>query len=526
MKHVYRFFLLLLSLSALSCRESRKPLPLDASPLVASQPGTDEYSKPVVLLVYPDSQRADSLKKAWGSDEYYNNMEQQVAYYQALRTKLESAGIDVVTSEASRFRFIQRNGAIVETDLSQIGSPWQVLLFNGIEIPVLVSPEQAMDKLRSTFYEKIPIEKSPNRRSGRNIAPIANKPEEDKALDKTNPIHPFNNEKREITIRLWIPPGEIALTDRDETSGIRIISSYISPARRFWLIFDNDVFSNTDRYYTNGVSFGFTAPGLINLPFNFLMVSPRRNNVVQASVSLHHAMFTPFTTKTPPLLQNDRPYASTLFVRYSQTSEDALSGISLSSSIDAGVIGDAALGRYFQQKVHAGIPTNDEPLGWETQIKNDLILNYALLLQKQLYKTDRTEVYAHGSADAGTLHTRLNMGMEVATGNLAPGLTPLPFTYDELVQHPQIWQLGIKGGVDFSLVGYDATLQGGFFNKNKKITYALKPDEIERMVAHMHLGIFARYKKVGLNISQHYLSPEFREGKQHFWGQIGIEYGW
>lgn len=201
-----------------------------------------------------------------------------------------------------------------------------------------------------------------------------------------------------------------------------------------------------------------------------------------------------------------------------------MSGLRISSSFDAGVIGDAALGRYFQRSVHSVVPTNDEPLGWETQIKNDLVLNYALTMQKQLYVNGLSEIYAQGSANAGTLHTRLGVGLEAVAGVFSPVITPLPFTYDELRRNHQKWQFGLKGGFDFRLVGYDATLQGGIFSKSN--IFALKPDEIERMVAHLHLGLFARYKKTGISISQFYLSPEFKEGKQHFWGQIALEYGW
>lgn len=524
MKHIYRFLLLLLSLSALSCRESRQPFLMEEALTVVSKPAMAEYSEPLVLLLYPNLQRADSLKKAWGSEEYYSRLEQEAVYYQALRNRLKNSRINIITSEETRFRFVQKNGAIVETDLSRIGSPWQVIIFDGTNSPVLVSPNKAMSALEDIFMQKMPQQeavKKPGKKKLSKSQPIQS---EGKVIEHTSSILPSRPLDKEIIIRLLIPPGETAPADRDETSGIRIINSYISPARQFWLNFDNDIFSNTDRYYTNGVILGITAPHLVNLPLNFLMVSPRRNNVVSSSLSLHHAMFTPFTTKTEPTLQNDRPYASTLFLRYSQTSDDALSGLRISSSFDAGVIGDAALGRYFQRSVHSVVPTNDEPLGWETQIKNDLVLNYALTMQKQLYVNGLSEIYAQGSANAGTLHTRLGVGLEAVAGVFSPVITPLPFTYDELRRNHQKWQFGLKGGFDFRLVGYDATLQGGIFSKSN--IFALKPDEIERMVAHLHLGLFARYKKTGISISQFYLSPEFKEGKQHFWGQIALEYGW
>ena len=499
-------------------------MPLDEPPAVVSTTGVAEYSEPVVLLLYPDLQRADSLKKAWGAEEYYSRLEQEAFYYQELRNRLKNSGLSIVTSEETRFRFIQSNGAIVETDLSRIGSPWQVLLFDGIHSPELVSPENAMSALEDIFPQVISEKPSSIKPHKKHPSKPQTIQSEEKTIEHTSPIRPARPLDKEITIRLFIPPGETAPTDRNETSGIRIINSYISPARQFWLMFDNDIFSNTDRYYTNGVILGITAPGLVNIPLNFLMVSPRRNNVVSASLSLHHAMFTPFTTKTAPTLENDRPYASTLFLRYSQTSDDALSGIRISSSIDAGVIGDAALGRYFQQSVHSVVPTNDEPLGWETQIKNDLVLNYALTLQKQFYKAGLTEIYAQGSANAGTLHTRLGIGLEAIAGVFSPAITPLPYTYEELQKNQRNWQFGLRGGFDFRLIGHDATLQGGVFNKSN--TFALKPHEIERLVAHVHLGLFARYKKTGISLTQFYLSPEFKEGKKHLWGQIALEYGW
>lgn len=523
MKHIYRFFLLILSFSALSCRESRQPLPLDEAPTVVSRPAMTEYSEPLVLILYPDYQRADSLKKSWGAEEYYKRLEKDAVYYKALRNRLKNSGVNVITSEETRFRFIQKNGAITETDLSRIGSPWQVVIFNGTDSPQLASPENALSALENIFSwtDQEESSKKPGKKRELKSQTIQS---EETTIESHSSIRPVRPQDKEITIRLLLPPGETPPADRDETSGIRIINSYINPARQFWLMFDNDIFSNTDRYYTNGVTLGITAPQLVNLPLSFLMVSPRRNNVVSASLSLHHAMFTPFTTKTPPALENDRPYASTLFVRYSQTSDEALSGLRISSSLDAGVIGDAALGRYFQHSVHSAVPTNDEPLGWETQIKNDLVLNYALTLQKQLYSSGLTEIYAQGSANAGTLHTRVGFGLEAVAGIFSPVITPLPYTYEELQNSRQKLQFGLQGGFDFRLVGYDATLQGGILNKNN--IFALKPDEIERMVAHMHMGLFARYKKMGISLTQFYLSPEFKDGKQHFWGQIALEYGW
>ncbi|MBW6492034.1 MAG: lipid A deacylase LpxR family protein [Lentimicrobium sp.] len=518
-----RLFLIFIIIFLVSCRENNKSVTTSETKTTDKQT-IEQFHKPVVLLIYPDLQIANSLKKAMGDDAYYELSDKNSTYFHELRTILKHRGIAVMTGENKFFRFYSSNGAITEINLASLESPWQVIIFNGTEGPLLVSPEKAKSRL-SSLFPFIETKTSPGKSiSLKERLIFEYDSTSDKIIRDPDFIRPDRPYDKEITIRLLIPPGQKPVADRQETAGIRIINSFISPAHRFWLNFDNDIFSNTDRYYTNGIEMGYSGPNLVNMPLNFLILSFNRNSVVQASLSLHHAMFTPFTTKTPPLLRDERPYASTLFIRYSQTSDDAISGLKLTSSIDAGVIGDAALGRYFQKSVHATVPTNDEPLGWETQIRNDLVLNYSVNLQKQLLKNKNTEVYAHGEATLGTLHTRAGMGINAIAGLFIPGITRLPMDYSDLQKVQRDWQYGIRGGFEFRLIGYDATLQGGIFS-NENI-YSLKPEEIERMVAAMHLGVFARHRKLGISISQYYLSPEFKEGKQHFWGQIGLDYNW
>ncbi len=170
------------------------------------------------------------------------------------------------------------------------------------------------------------------------------------------------------------------------------------------------------------------------------------------------------------------------------------------------------------------MPTNDEPLGWETQIQNDVVLSYYANISKLLMQRRNAEVFATASAKAGTLHTYAALGLDVMAGKFTSGLTPVPNCYPELSQKPAKWQYGLRGGLEFRIIGYDASLQGGITHKHN--IYTLNPDEIERLVAALHLGIFARYRKIGINISQYYLSREIRKGRQHLWGQVGLDYTW
>ncbi len=523
MKRATIFVLAFVASLSYSCRQSKTDS--EKAPAVSVAPETvAEISGPQVLLIYPGSKQADSLKRIIGAEAFYRLSDQNGSHFNELRNNLAGTGITTNISECTRFRFIADDGAITITDLSRSDSPWQVLIFTGKGTPTLASPENAFQQ--ACFLFDLPEKDISHTTSKDFKKPVktnipAYNPSDAREDTLPTPTAPLFTE---TNLRLILPPGVKPPSNRNETSGFRVVTSYISPEQRFGLIFENDIFSNTDRYYTNGVKLDYTAPGLINQPVNRLMLPPGHNSIVHASLSLHHAMFTPFTTKNPPLLDGDRPYASTLFLRYSQTSECAEEGIILTSAIEAGVIGDAALGRYFQKSVHATVPTNDEPLGWETQIRNDLVLSYAAGISKIMLQNRNTEVSAAGSAKAGTLHTYAAMGVEARAGVFTSMKTKLPVSNAELSKKTEKWQYGISGGLEFRLIGYDASLQGGVFNRNN--IYTLRSKDIERLVAAMHLGIFARYRKLGIQVSQNYLSREIREGRHHFWGQIGLDYTW
>ena len=62
--------------------------------------------------------------------------------------------------------------------------------------------------------------------------------------------------------------------------------------------------------------------------------------------------------------------------------------------MDAGYIGPYSPGSYMQTLVHRAFPTNDEPLGWETQINTDIILNYSIEAQKALMNNPNLSLIA------------------------------------------------------------------------------------------------------------------------------------
>jgi hypothetical protein len=58
------------------------------------------------------------------------------------------------------------------------------------------------------------------------------------------------------------------------------------------------------------------------------------------------------------------------------------------------------------------------------------------------------------------------------------------------------------------------------FNHNNIFT--LKGNEIQRVVGGAEAGIHFSYKGTGIEVAQHYLSPEYKGGFWHKWGRLSL----
>lgn len=303
------------------------------------------------------------------------------------------------------------------------------------------------------------------------------------------------------------------------------LGSFIWPYSKLSISLDNDLFCNTDRYYTNGVIIKWQSPVFAFWRINSILPLNQSDCMEYNSLELHHAMYTPFTTKVPPLLKNDRPYASTMFIRFERKTDNPFTRISQCASFDIGIIGKAALGSLLQKGVHAGLPTNDEPLGWETQIANDIVLNYNYQIIHTLTQIEHNiHPYFIGRSSLGTLNTSVTTGLGVRFINAGYYMAPLPGSLNELLKPVKSkWLLSFDARFCTSIVGYNATLNGGLLNNHS--IYVLKPEEMKRLLINTEFKFEASYKNYGITIAQHYITKEFKKGKSHFWGQIGLNIG-
>lgn len=302
--------------------------------------------------------------------------------------------------------------------------------------------------------------------------------------------------------------------------GIEWIEQMLDSRTFLKVSFENDLitFANTDRYFTNGIQFNLQAAWLAGLPFQKLMIPYRKTASVSYNLSLVQNIYTPTDTRVAPELTHDRPYASVLYFGFRKKVADPRREIKLSSEINVGYIGPYSLGSSLQSFIHKAFPSNDKPMGWDTQINSDMILNYSAQLQKALIKKEKFSLLAGLDAGVGTLYTNAGAGLQLQAGKSEP-----VFGLGEN-QHRAESEYYFFTKTSFSFVVFNALLQGGMFNHDNSFT--LSHNEIQRFVGNAEAGIHFRYKGIGIEIAQHFISPEYKGGLWHKWGRMSLIFKW
>ena len=147
----------------------------------------------------------------------------------------------------------------------------------------------------------------------------------------------------------------------------------------FSVLFENDIFFNTDHDYTNGVELAYTtAPNdtpawASNLAHDLPFFTKLGD--VRTRYALGQDIFTPNNLSAIDPPQSQRPYAGFL---YGSIGVAADSGVHLDQlQVTLGVIGPASLAENSQNFVHDIIKDRDA-LGWHYQLRDEVgvIINY------------------------------------------------------------------------------------------------------------------------------------------------------
>lgn len=285
----------------------------------------------------------------------------------------------------------------------------------------------------------------------------------------------------------------------------------IKSVNYFRFHYDNDYFTSTDKEYTQGYNFELTSPRLEKNPVNYLFIKPKHNEF-KYGLSLEHIGFTANNIASDQIQFDDRPFAAAIMLKSFLIATDTIQKTRVVSSLNLGIIGPGAFGGDMQTAIHEATG-NTIPKGWYNQIKNDVVLNYELTYEKQLLRFhDFFTFQTTATARLGTLFTNASFGF-----NATLGIVNSPFTS---VENKKGFQLYLYTQPLVNLIGYDATLQGGLFNRES--VYIISGSDIERFTLQNNFGIILQYRWLYLQYSRTILTREFSYGNSFKWGGIRI----
>ncbi len=279
----------------------------------------------------------------------------------------------------------------------------------------------------------------------------------------------------------------------------------------FRFSYDNDFFTARDQNYTQGYSFEVAHPTLKKNPLNYLLFKNESSQRLYG-LSLEHIGFTPGNIASSEIQQGDRPFASAIMLKSFLVNTNINNKSRLSSSLSLGVIGPIAFGEWMQQSIHKATG-NIIPEGWPNQIQNDVVINYEVAHEKQLYRYKNIfALRSNALARLGTLHTGAQFGV-----NMSVGIINNPFK----IEGNRGLQLYLYAQPLVHLVGYDATLQGGLFNNTSN--YTIENKDVNRVVGQGNYGIVLKTKSIYMEYCQSIQTKEHKSGTFYRWG--GVKFG-
>ena len=277
--------------------------------------------------------------------------------------------------------------------------------------------------------------------------------------------------------------------------------------------YDNDFFAATDKNYTQGYSFEFANPLFKKNLVNHIFIKLKGQSNTYG-LAIEHIGFTPSNFVSIDIQTGDRPFAAAIYLKSFATSTDTLKKSRLSQSLSLGFIGPGAFGKEMQTEIHR-LTGNKIPGGWDNQIQNDLVLNVKFDYEKQLFRyNELLSLQSVAAFQLGTLFSNAMVGF-----NTTFGLIDLPFSGSG---YSSAFKLFVYAQPVVSIIGYDATLQGGIFTNDNP--YEISSKDIERVTSQIDYGLILKYKRLYLEYNRTSITREFKSGNAAKWGGFRVGY--
>ena len=314
--------------------------------------------------------------------------------------------------------------------------------------------------------------------------------------------------KTVFTLSLFFCAGNVYAQLIDNTATFRNINHNSF----FRFHYDNDYFTKTDEYYTQGITFEYVHPSLRKNPITKLLWKPF-TTAPQYGISFNLFAYTPTSILSDSILYGDRPFNANISLNTFLIQVDDVHQQQISTALSIGIMGPGALGFQIQDDIHKWLK-NPRPHGWQYQTKNDIIINYQLNYEKQLLHAGNNFLLnTTAQARLGTLNDKLSGGFNFMAGRFNKRFRPV--TYEKRKAEFYFYS---QGKVNF--IGYDASMQGGLFTRNNP--YVIAGSDVNRITFQADAGIIVNFKRLYLSYTQSILTKEFNGGTYHRWGGVSM----
>jgi hypothetical protein len=289
------------------------------------------------------------------------------------------------------------------------------------------------------------------------------------------------------------------------------------------ILFENDLFYNSDHDYTNGVLLGYTTAPQDTpewavrwarwLPFF------AQTGDVRTRYAIGQDIFTPHNLHLadPPL--TDRPYAGFLYLAFgladvSGNEDDPLTNLD-QLQVNLGVIGPASLAEDAQKWIH-GIINGVDPQGWSTQLRDEpgLVIQYERSVKFSFLTSYEGpgigfDIVPHYGAAIGNVYDYINAGAMARVG------FNLPKDYGPLRIDPSLPGSGfyeprgdsaigayIFAGVDGRAIARNLFLDGNSFQDSRSV-------DKRYFVGDLELGAAVTFRAFQLSFTHVFRSKEY-----------------
>ncbi len=274
----------------------------------------------------------------------------------------------------------------------------------------------------------------------------------------------------------------------------------------------NDVWMETDYYFSNGLELRFYNSFMQKSPTAFVLLPAKKGEKVYHGITLTQHFFTPIVA-TPDISFNDHPFASYLMLGHRKVSFNSKKRIRKQSEIQIGLLGKYSGGESIQNGIHKILPNSSHVAGWNNQLRSSPALNYLLKFEHGLFNAKSFDFMTVADMRLGVPYTDLGGGLKMRFGRFAD------YFSDIGIGAKKTWQLYFFAEAGVKYVAYNAVLQGGLSGNSIYIINDIKP-----FIAQSHIGVVFTINRFGVELGQYAKSPEFNSGLSHAWGYMTFRF--